>query len=80
MCVLLKSDLFPPPRNRYGLVLTGPVLVMAKETCTGEMPSFDPRSCSEAKKRPFSSDGSESLYITCSNVALFVCLLGLTLF
>ncbi|XP_003970605.1 NF-kappa-B-repressing factor [Takifugu rubripes] len=30
---------------------------MAKETCTGEMPSFDPRSCSEAKKRPFSSDG-----------------------
>uniref|UniRef100_H3DE93 NFKB repressing factor n=3 Tax=Tetraodon nigroviridis TaxID=99883 RepID=H3DE93_TETNG len=33
------------------------VLVMAQGNCTGEMPSFDLRACSEAKKRPFSSDG-----------------------
>lgn len=35
---------------------------MAQGNCTGEMPSFDLRACSEAKKRPFSSDGSESLF------------------
>lgn len=33
---------------------------MAEGTCTGEMPSFDPSLSSEAKKRPISSDGSES--------------------
>lgn len=32
--------------------------VMAEGTDCGDMPSFDPRPTSEAKKRPFSSDGS----------------------
>lgn len=46
--------------------------MMAEGTCTGEMPSFDLRACSEAKKRPFSSDGSEFLFVMCCNV-FFVC-------
>lgn len=47
--------------------------MMAEGTFTGEMPSFDLRACSEAKKRPFSSDGSEFLFVTCCNVFFFVC-------
>lgn len=46
--------------NRYGLTLTWTELVMAEGNCFGEMPSFD--SSSEAKKRHFSSDGSESVF------------------
>lgn len=77
MRVAQKVILFFPslslllPEHRYGLALTRPVLVMAKEICPGEMPSFDPRSCSEAKKRPFSSDGSESLFAMCPKAGWF---------
>lgn len=35
---------------------------MAEGNCFGEMPSFDSSASSEAKKRHFSSDGSESLF------------------
>lgn len=59
-------------RHRYGQGLTWTVLVMAEGTCTGEMPSFDLRACSEAKKRPFSSDGSESLFVTCCSVCFLL--------
>lgn len=59
-------------RHRYGQGLTWTVLGMAEGTCTGEMPSFDLRACSEAKKRPFSSDGSESLFGMCCNVFSFL--------
>lgn len=59
-------------RHRYGHGLTWTVLVMAEGTCTGEMPSFDLRACSEAQKRPFSSDGSESLFVMCCNVFFFL--------
>lgn len=46
--------------DRYGPDLIWTVLVMAEGTCTGEMPSFDLSPSFEAKKRPNSSDGSES--------------------
>lgn len=52
---------------------------MAEGTCTGEMPSFDLRACSEAKKRPFSSDGSEFLFVMCCNVFFLCVCLGLAL-
>uniref|UniRef100_A0A3Q3IZE1 NFKB repressing factor n=1 Tax=Monopterus albus TaxID=43700 RepID=A0A3Q3IZE1_MONAL len=48
-------------RAQDGLDLIWTVLVMAEGTDTGEMHSFDPNPCPEAKKRPTSCDGGEPM-------------------